>query len=68
MASDSLINSVVVVATSIVGVATLAVLVSKQAETSQVIQAGGNAFTQALQAAVSPVTGQSVSTSNLSML
>jgi len=68
MASDSLINSVVVVATSIVGVATLSVLVSKNAQTSQVISAGSNAFTSALEAAVSPVTGQMPSSLNQSYL
>ena len=55
--SESLITSVVTVLTAIVGVAIIAVLVSKIANTSQVIQAGGGAFSQALQAATGPVTG-----------
>lgn len=54
---DQLIASVVTVATAIVGLAIIAVLVSKQANTSQVITSGGSAFSQALTAAVSPITG-----------
>lgn len=56
---DQLIASVVTVATAIVGLAIIAVLVSRQANTAQVVQAGGGAFSQALAAAVSPVTGGS---------
>jgi PRD1 phage membrane DNA delivery len=52
-----LIGSVVTVLTAIVGVAIIAVLVSPQAKTAGVIQSGGNAFSQMLGAAVSPVTG-----------
>jgi len=58
---DQLITSLVTVATAIVGVAIIAVLVSQKANTSQVIGAGGTAFTNALEAAVSPVTGTSPS-------
>ena len=54
---NSGITAIVGVATAIVGVAVLAVLVSKNADTANVIGAGGQAFTSALQAAVSPVTG-----------
>lgn len=54
---DQLVTSVVTVATAIVGVAIIAVLVSKQANTSGVITAGGNAFSKDLATAVSPVTG-----------
>lgn len=56
---DQLIASVVTVLTAIVGVAIIAVLVSKQANTSGVITAGGNAFSTALGTAVSPITGGS---------
>lgn len=56
---DQLIASVVTVATAIVGLAIIAVLVSKNAQTGTVIQAGGSAFSQALTAAVSPVSGSS---------
>lgn len=55
--SDQLITSVVTVLTAIVGVAIIAVLVSKNANTSGVISAGGSAFSQALGTAISPVTG-----------
>lgn len=57
--NESLITSVVTVATAIVGVAVLAVLVSKQSNTSGVIQSAGSAFSGALSAAVSPITGSS---------
>ena len=45
------------VALAIVGVAVIAVLVSKNANTSGVISASGSAFSQALATAISPVTG-----------
>jgi hypothetical protein len=48
---------IVTIATAIIGVAILAVLVSKKANTSGVIQAAGTAFSGALNAATSPVTG-----------
>lgn len=50
-------EGVVSIATAIVGVALLAVLVSKNAQTPQVISAGGNAFSNALRAATGPVSG-----------
>jgi hypothetical protein len=50
-------ESVVVVLTGIIGVAALAVLVSKNANTSNVLKAGGAAFSGALSAATAPVTG-----------
>jgi PRD1 phage membrane DNA delivery len=56
--TDNLISSVVAVLTAIIGVAIIAVLVSKQANTTGVIQAGGQAFSGALGTALSPVTGQ----------
>lgn len=55
--TDQLFSSIVTIATAIVGVAILAVLVSKQANTAQVIQAATGGFAQDLSAAVSPVTG-----------
>jgi len=57
--SDQLITSVVTVLTAIIGVAIIATLVSKNANTSQVLQAGGQAFSSALGTALSPVTGSS---------
>lgn len=54
---DQLITSVVSVLTAIVGVAIIATLVSKNANTAGVLQAGGQAFSQSLSTALSPVTG-----------
>ena len=54
---DNLITSVVSVALAIVGVAIIAVLVSKNANTAGVITASGSSFSQALGTALSPVTG-----------
>lgn len=51
-----------VVALAIVGVASLAVLVSRNAQTGAVITATGNAFSNALGVAVSPVTGGGATT------
>lgn len=50
-------EGLVTIATAITGVAILAVLVSKNANTAAVIQSGGSAFSNALDVAVSPVTG-----------
>ena len=55
--SDQLITSVVTVLTAIIGVAIVATLVSKNAATAQVIQAGSQGFSTALGTALSPVTG-----------
>lgn len=57
--TDNLINSVVTVATAIIGLAILAVLVSRQAQTGKVIQALSSGLSQNISAAVSPVTGSS---------
>lgn len=55
--TDQLFSSIVTIATAIVGVAILAVLVSKNANTAQVLQAATSGFAQDLSAAVSPVSG-----------
>lgn len=55
--SEQLVTSVVTVLTAIIGVAIIAVLVSKNANTSGVISAGGSAFSSALGTALSPVVG-----------
>lgn len=55
--TDQLVTSVVTVLTGIIGVAIVATLVSKNANTPQVLQAGGSAFSQSLGTALSPVTG-----------
>lgn len=51
------VTGIVTVATAIVGLAIVATLVSNRANTSNVIAAGGNAFSGAINAAVSPITG-----------
>lgn len=53
-------EKITTIAVAIVGVATLAVLVSKRADTSNVIKSAGQAFSSALSVAVSPVTGGGV--------
>lgn len=50
-------EGIVTIAGLITGVAMVAVLVSKKAQTPAVIQAGGSAFSNALAVAESPVTG-----------
>jgi hypothetical protein len=50
-------EQIVTIATAIIGVAILAVLVSKNSNTTGVISAAGSAFSGALAVAVSPVTG-----------
>jgi hypothetical protein len=55
--ADQLIESVVTIALAIVGLAILAVLVSRNAQTPAVLMAAGGAFSQSLQAAEAPVAG-----------
>lgn len=50
-------EQIVTIATAIVGVALLAVIVSRNSNTSGVISSAGAAFSNALSVAVSPVTG-----------
>jgi PRD1 phage membrane DNA delivery len=52
-------ESLTTIALAIVGLATVAVLVSKKAQTPAVIQAGGSAFANSLGIAEAPVTGAS---------
>ena len=54
---EQLVSSVVTVSVAIVGLAIIATLVSKNANTANIVSAGGSSFSQALTAAVSPVTG-----------
>lgn len=54
---NQITETIVTIAVAIVGLAMVAVLVSRQANTAGVISAGGNAFTNALRVAVSPVQG-----------
>jgi PRD1 phage membrane DNA delivery len=50
-------ESVATIAAGVIGVAILAVLVSKNAQTPQVLGAAGSAFSNVLSAATGPVTG-----------
>lgn len=56
---NDLTQGLITIGTAIVGVAILAVIVSKNAQTPSVVQAVGSAFGQDLGVAVSPVTGAS---------
>lgn len=49
----------VAVVTAVITLAIVAVFVSKNAQTAQVLQAGGSALSSVIGAAVSPVTGGS---------
>lgn len=52
-----ILESITTIALAIVGVAVIAVIVSKNAQTAQVIQAGASAFGNSLGVALTPVTG-----------
>jgi hypothetical protein len=54
---DNLISSVVTVLTAIIGLAVIATLVSKNANTQGVIGTTASGFSQALSVAEAPVTG-----------
>lgn len=54
---NSITESIVTIATAIVGLAIVAVLVSNRAQTGNVLGAAGSAFANALSAATGPVTG-----------
>ena len=58
--SDQLFSSITTVVMAIIGVAILAVLVSRNSNTSGVLTAGGGAFSNILGAALSPVSGSGV--------
>lgn len=55
--TKDLFDSLTTIAVAIVGIAILAVIVSRNAQTPQVIGSAGQAFSGAIGAAVSPVTG-----------
>lgn len=52
-------NSVVTILIAIIGIAALALIVSRQSNTTGVLTAGSQAFSGALATALSPVTGAS---------
>lgn len=56
--NSNALGEVVTIATGIIGVAILAVLVSKQSRTPEVIKSATSGFGYALGVAVSPITGQ----------
>lgn len=58
--TDKLFDSIVTILLAIVGVAILAVLVSKNAQTPAVITAAARGFSADLGTALSPVTGGSL--------
>jgi hypothetical protein len=55
-------RAAITVVASIITLAIIAVLVSKNAQTSQVLQAGGSALSGLINAAVSPVSGSNFGT------
>lgn len=55
--SSNVIGGVVTVATAVVGIAILATLVSKNAQTPAVVKSFGDAFSGSIRAATGPVTG-----------
>ena len=57
---DNFFSGIVTVLLAIIGVAILAVLVSRNAQTANVLTAGGSAFSNILSAAEGPVTGNSL--------
>lgn len=54
---DKFWETIVTVASGIIGVAIIAVIVSRKAQTPAVIQSAGSAFANSLGVAESPVTG-----------
>lgn len=60
--SEQLLTSVVTVIMAIIGVAILAVLVSRSANTTGVLSAASSGFSKDLAAALSPVTGSGFGT------
>jgi hypothetical protein len=61
---NSAVTAALAIATAIVGLATLAVIVSRNSATSDVVAAFGNAFSSAIKEAVSPIsTGQGAGSS-----
>jgi hypothetical protein len=57
---NNLSEPIVTIVTALIAVAIISVLVSKKSQTGNVLAAAGGAFSNAISAAVSPVTGNSV--------
>jgi hypothetical protein len=58
---NSIVEAIMTIALAVVGLAIVSVLVSKNAQTSQVIQASASGLANNLGVAESPVTGASIS-------
>jgi len=58
---NTFVEAIVTIAVAIVGLGVVATLVSKNAQTPQVIQSAGSAFSNAIGTAQAPVTGTQVS-------
>jgi len=65
---DKAITSVIVVLTAIIGVAIVAVVVSKNSDTANVLGAAGKSFSSIIGAAVAPVTGGTMGAGTLPSL
>lgn len=57
---DRITEMLVTILMGIIGVATLAIIISKNSNTAAVIQASASGFGNALDVAISPVTGNTV--------
>lgn len=57
---DKVITGIVAVLMAIIGIAIVAVLVSKQANTASVLTAGGGAFSGILKTALAPVSSSNL--------
>lgn len=64
--SDNIVAGTVALLTAIIGVAIVAALISKNSQTAQVLQSGGQAFSGIISAALSPITGGSGINTSLS--
>ena len=54
--TDRIFNDIMAIAAAVVGLTIVAVIVSKQAQTSSIISSAGSAFSGILKEAVSPVS------------
>lgn len=54
---DRIVSELAVIAAGIIGLAIIATLVSRNANTAKVIESSGSAFANAIRAATGPVTG-----------
>jgi hypothetical protein len=67
---DKAINGIIAILAGVIGISVLAVLVSKQSQTPQVLQAAAQGFGSILSAATGPVSGGlgGLNSSSLSVL